>query len=480
MEQLTSLDAQFLAIEDGRVHGHICGLLTLAPGSRMTEDDVRRLVAAGAGGVPALRRRIAPMPFGLTHPCWQDTGSPDPAAHVHAGTLPWPGGPRELAAHVATIHERPLDRRLPLWELHLVDGLRGGAQALLMKAHHAVTDGAAGLAILAALFGGRPDRAPAPLAPAPTDRARATRTAAQLAAHPLHAAGALPRVLPHLDAMPMTRVLPGTGPLAATLRRVTLQRRAGVPATPRTSLNGRVSARRSVALTTLDLDAVHAARAVHDATVNDLVVTLVAGALRGWLLRRSELPAVPLVAMVPVSLRRAGASPPSGNQVGSMLVPIPTHVRDPARRLPAAMRELRAAKARHARLPATLLQDANALVPPAAFGLVSRTVTRLAALPPFTPPCNVVISNVPGPPTPVRCAGVDVEALHPISAIVDGVGLNVTVVGYAGRLHVGIVADRAQMPDPDELADHLHVALDELQPRRVSAPGAALRPPRSA
>lgn len=480
MEQLTSLDAQFLAIEDGRVHGHICGLLTLAPGARLTEDDVRALVATGAGNVPALRRRIAPMPLGLTHPCWEDAGAPDPAEHVHAGTLPWPGGPRELAAHVAAIHEDPLDRRRPLWELHLVDGLRGGAQALVVKAHHAMTDGAAGLVILGALLGATPDRAPAPRSAPPSNRARLTRTASQLAAQPLCAAAALPRVAPHLDAMPTTRALPGSRALAATLRRVTGRRGASVPPSPRTSLNGRVSALRSVALTTLDLEAVHAARAPHDATVNDVVVTLVAGALRGWLLRRAELPAAPLVAMVPVSLRRAGASSAGGNQVGSMLVPIPTDVRDPTLRLPAAMRELRTAKARHARLPATLLQDANALIPPAAFGLVSRGVTRLGAQPPFAPPCNVVISNVPGPPRRVRVAGVEVEALHPISAIADGVGLNVTVVGYAGRLHVGVVADRAQMPDPDELARDLHVALDELQPRRVTGSAAAPRRRRSA
>ncbi|UUY05936.1 wax ester/triacylglycerol synthase family O-acyltransferase [Svornostia abyssi] len=462
MEQLTSLDAQFLAIEDGRVHGHICGLLVFEPGSALTRHRLCESVAAWTEQAPVLRRRVATAPLHLAHPFWEDGGAPDLAAHVHTLTLPQPGGPRELADEVARIHGRALDRTRPLWDMHLIDGLEGDGQALLIKAHHATMDGVAGLAMLLALDdadGGDPATGATPS----RTQTRWARTAVQAGTQPLRAARVLPRVLPHLDHMPMTRCIPGAGAVAAVSRRAGRRRaETGMPPSPRTSLNSRLSSDRSIAFGTLPLEAVHAARAASAATVNDVVVSLVAGALRRWLRRRGELPATPLIAMVPVSLRPAATARPAGNAVTSMLVAIPTDEPHPVVRLERASRALRTAKARSRRLPATLLDDANTLIPPAAFGVVSRAVAQLAASERVAPPCNLVISNLPGPAQVITCAGAPVRALYPVSAIADGVGLNITVVSYAGRLHVGVVSDQAQMPDPEELAYDLESALVEL------------------
>jgi WS/DGAT/MGAT family acyltransferase len=231
---------------------------------------------------------------------------------------------------------------------------------------------------------------------------------------------------------------------------------------PRTAFNGRISAQRRFAFGSLPQDEVKRIKGAFETTVNDVVVALAASALRSWLLRRDELPADPLLAMVPVSVRSAAEAGADGNRVSTMIVPIPTDEPDVGRRLERAHEALRSAKERHRALPATLLQDANEFIPPALFGRASRVIASMAARDPLEPPCNVVISNVPGPQSPLYCAGARVEAIHPVSAIIDGVGLNITVIGYCGSLHFGIVADREQVPDPEELIEGLRTSLAEL------------------
>lgn len=480
VDGLTSIDAQFLAVEDDRTQGHICGLLVLARSSRadeqLTVEELRELASRWAEQTPALRKRVRDFPLGLVHPYWQEADRIEIARHVQEAHLAAPGTPVQLTEHVAAIHSRPLDRRHPLWEMHLLHGVDGAGQALLIKAHHAGMDGAMGLAILGGLLASTLSAEHGPPPPAlapPSALTLAAHAVTETARHPIRAARALPRILPHLDGMPMTRCIPGASLLASATRRGqsaigTGSAPAGVTPTPRTVLNGRISSERSVAFRTLPLREIHAVRRRHRATVNDLVVWLVASALRAWLLHRRALPAQPLIAMVPVSLRGHEQHASQRNAVTSMLVSMPTDEADPALRLARTVTALRAAKDAHLRRPASLLEDANDLVPPAAFRQVTRGVARLATHERIMPPCNVVISNLPGPEVTFRCAGAPVEALYPVSAIVDGVGLNVTVVSYAERLHVGLVADRVQMPEPNELADALASALDEL---------AALPPP---
>jgi WS/DGAT/MGAT family acyltransferase len=288
---------------------------------------------------------------------------------------------------------------------------------------------------------------------------------------PLRSLRAIPRTLPHLDQVATLRSLPGVATLAASSRRAARarprRRDGGVLEgrrlhAPRTVLNQPITPHRRVALSRQPLDEVKRIKDHFGVTVNDVVVAICAGALREWLDERGELPTEPLLAMVPVSVRTVEQMGTFGNRVSTMLTPIPTDEADPERRLRAAHESMRSAKERHEAVPATVLQDANEVIPPALFARAARVTTLVANRRPSEAPVNTVISNVPGSPTPLYLAGARLEALHPVSAIIDGVGLNITVMSYCGGLDFGIVADRELVPDPWPLAAALRRAQEEL------------------
>ena len=189
----------------------------------------------------------------------------------------------------------------------------------------------------------------------------------------------------------------------------------------------------------------------HGCTVNDVVVSLCAGAVRRWLLVHNELPETPLVAQIPVSVRTTDQIGTFGNRIMLMSVPLFTDEADPVQRLARTHDALADMKERHKALPAELLQDANNFIPPAVFSRAARLTFSLATSRPGRPTWNLVISNVPGPQFPLYCAGARLEAQYPVSVITDGMGLNITVMSYCGHLDFGLVADRDQMPDVADL-----------------------------
>jgi diacylglycerol O-acyltransferase len=288
----------------------------------------------------------------------------------------------------------------------------------------------------------------------------------------LRALSALPRTIAHLDAIPGVQDIPGAHTVASVTRRV---RRLGRPArdggileaprakAPRTIFNGMVSPHRRVAFATLSLTTVKEIKNATGTTVNDVIVTICASALRAWLDERRELPDDPLVAMIPVSVRTAEERGTFGNRVSTMAVAIPTDVDDPSGRLLAAHEALRSAKERHRAVPASLMQDATLFIPAAIHARASRVTLRLSARNAVNPVFNVVISNVPGSPTPLYCAGARLLANYPVSAVTDGMGLNITVLSYEDRLDFAVVADREQVPDAWPFMDALEESLKELK-----------------
>jgi WS/DGAT/MGAT family acyltransferase len=283
---------------------------------------------------------------------------------------------------------------------------------------------------------------------------------------------ATPSTLPNLEDTPLLRELPGAKTLGRTSARVirTLRRRPSrvlertnlTP--PRTSFNGRVSAHRRFVFGQLSLEDVKAIKNAYGYTVNDVVMAICAGAVRRcWLIEHDELPNCPLVTQVPVSVRSEEHRGTYGNRIGLMSVPLFTNEHDPIERLRLTHEAMRAAKERHKALPAQLLQDATQFIPPAVFARAAQVTFSLAAM--RRPVWNLVISNVPGPQVPLYMAGARLQANFPISVITDGMGLNITVMSYCGRLDFGIVADREQMRDVWKLISWLEESLAELQPR---------------
>jgi WS/DGAT/MGAT family acyltransferase len=231
---------------------------------------------------------------------------------------------------------------------------------------------------------------------------------------------------------------------------------------PMTPINGSIGPHRRVALSRQPLDEVKAIKNHFGVTVNDVVVAICAGALRSWLSSRGELPSAPMLACVPISVRTEAEYGTFGNRVSAMLAALPTHLSDPAARLRAAHESMRSAKERHKAMPATALQDANEVIPPAVFGRAARVTARIAARDPRSAAINTIVSNVPGSPVPLYMAGARLEALYPVSAIAHGVGVNFTVMSYCGGLDFGVVADRDVVDDAWPLAAALREAQAEL------------------
>jgi WS/DGAT/MGAT family acyltransferase len=481
VRQLTSLDAQFLALETARQSGHVAGVAILDPSSApegtLTLADIRRLMSERLPLLPPLRWRLAEVPLGLDYPYWIDDPDFDLDFHVRELALPAPGTDAQLAEQVARIVSRPLDRARPLWELYLIHGLQSGSMGMLTKIHHALIDGMSGAEIMGLLLDLSPDGRELPPAKAPRpDREPGelemlARGLAGLPRYPLRLLRSLPSAVPNLDETPFA-ALPGAATVGRLAGRAGQLLRGDGPGpqrarltAPRTSFNGRISPHRRFAFGQLPLDAVKAIKNEHGCTVNDVIVSICAGAVRRWLLEHGELPEDPLIAQIPVSVRSSEQAGTYGNRIMLMSAPLFTNEADPVRRLQRTHEALDGMKERHRALPATLLQDANHFIPPAVFARAARLTFRLSTSRPGRPTWNLVISNVPGPQVPLYLAGARLEANYPFSVITDGMGLNITVMSYCGHLDFGIVSDRDQIPDVWSLMGWLGDAMSELAPR---------------
>ena len=209
---------------------------------------------------------------------------------------------------------------------------------------------------------------------------------------------------------------------------------------------------------------------MYGVTVNDVVVSMCAGAVRRWLHKHGELGKEPLIAQIPVSVRSPEQQGTYGNRILLMGVELHTEIADPVDRLRATHESLAEMKERDQALPASLLQDANNFIPPALFTRAARLTFAWTSNPRLRPTWNLVVSNVPGPQIPLYCAGALLEAIYPVSVIMDGLGLNITVMSYNGSLDIGIVADRDAMADVGSmnrwLADELEALGEPAFPER--------------
>lgn len=471
MQQLTGVDASFLAWESNTTVGHITGVLLLDPTTSpepWTFERFARLLEARLHRIPQLTRKLVEVPLGLDRPYWIDDADFDLEDHLHHVAVPGGGDREHFAALVARIHEQPLDRRRPLWDCHVVEGVHGDSMAVISKIHHAAIDGISGQEILAALVDldpsapiepdDQPDALPAPAVDLDTNEVMA-RAALSLLSSPVRVVRA---------GITLTKALPVLGPAIGRRAPVArgdesareLIRRFG--AAPRTPFNATIGPHRRWAYVSVPLDDVKAVKNAAGTTVNDVVLAIVAGAVRSWLLDQGALPDRPLAAMVPLSVRPPGEEQAIGNHISSTVSTLATHIQDPAERLAAIKAGMDTAKSQHDALPADILTDLTQVAPPAVAALAARLVASTKLADRVSLPFNLVVSNVPGPPIPLYLAGALITAHFPVSAVVDGVGLNVTVVSTNGSLDFGYVADRDLLPDLWDLADRTGPAIVEL------------------
>jgi diacylglycerol O-acyltransferase / wax synthase len=469
MQQLTGLDAAFLALETTNSTGHVGGVSILDPKDAPAPLTLARLTQVLGDRlplIPVLRRKLLNVPFGLDQPYWVDDPNFDIEYHIREIALPRPGSDAQLTEQVSRLHARPLDRSRPLWEIYLITGLAKRRAAVYTKIHHSAIDGASGAELLTILLDltpeGREVPAEAPFTPArpPGPLALMAMAAAKLAWRPVETV----RVTNEL-----VRVLPTLAPALSTLVGGILGLNRGdgevIPTTPGRApaapFNKQITPHRRLALRSVDLDSVKAVKNAFGVSVNDVVMAMCAGALRRWLADHDALPDSPLIAMIPVSVRDPASKTAMGNKVSAMLAALPTNLTDAEERVQEVHAATQLAKAQQAVIPQGLVDQVSDFWPPALTARAARVVFATGVLHRL-PPFNLCISNVPGPNLPVYLCGAKLLAHYPVSVITDGQGLNITLVGYLGQLHFGIVSCRELVPDIDVLADYLVEELDIL------------------
>lgn len=477
MRQLTSLDAQFLNVESTTTQGHVGSLILLdpstAPGGQVSLESVRAVLEPRLHLAPPLRQRLVEVPLGLGRPYWADDPHFDIEFHLRELALPAPGTREQLGEQVARIHARPLDRRRPLWEGYVITGLEDGRAAYYSKIHHAAIDGISGAEILETIMDVTPEPREVPpedvaeSRPLPSRAELVRRGLTAAALNPLEVLRSVPRSLSYLDELPGAANIPGAGLVSSTAGLVSRALGGGHHVghrdlhAPRTPFNGHITSHRRFAFGSVQLADVKRVKDHFDMTVNDVVMTLTAAALRRWLLDHDALPPTPLVVAVPVSVRTEEQAGTHGNEVSVMTAELPTHLADAHDRL-VFMRDSMAEAKRHFEpVPATILKDLSQMLPTALSGMAARALFRLATVPGVL--FNLFVSNVPGPQLPLYVAGAKVEAIYPVSAVTDFTGgLNITLFSYDGAIDFGLVACREMVPDVWNLIGYLQEALDEL------------------
>jgi diacylglycerol O-acyltransferase len=475
MQRLSAVDALFVDMETKRMHNSVVAVLVLDPTGvpgGYTYGKIRQRFADRLDEIPAYRRRLVHVPFGLALPLWVDDPDFDLDAHIHRAGLPSPGSHAELAEFVADVAGRALDRDRPLWETWVVEGLEGGLVAVVAKTHHSLMDGVTGADLISRLFDVTPEGRP----PAP----------AQIWAPPLLPSPArlLAEALPGALLRPATLVRAGVGAArgALGLARGALFRPQNGPApalpftAPDTPFNGAICGQRTVAYGRTKLSDLKTIKNAYGCTINDVVLTACGLALREWLRDHGGVPDRPLIATLPVSVQESERV--SGNKVSAMFVRLPTTELDPVLALRAVQEDTRGAKDLHQAMGAETIMELAEFAPRRLLNLAARLYSSWNLADMHPPIYNVIVSNVPGPPMPLYLHGAELVAFYPHGPIFEGSGLNITVMSYQESVDIGVIACRESVHDVGQITEGFTAAIARLKAAAEQESGAKDNPSR--
>jgi WS/DGAT/MGAT family acyltransferase len=453
---MSPTDSMFLIPESREQPMHVGSLqlFELPPGAdrSLIRETYEQLLTA-TDIAPLFRRRPKRSITTLGQWAWEEDDDVDLEHHVRHSALPEPGRVRELLALTSRLHQTLLDRQRPLWEMHVIEGLEGDRFAVYTKLHHAVMDGVSGLRLLQRTLSTSPDERNAKSFWEPRRRHQPK----------LSSGGGGVLALPGLAARGVGDLVGLTPTVLRVAQQVLREQSAVLPLqAPRSMLNVPITGARRFAAQSWPMEQIRAVARAGGATVNDVVLAMTAGALRAYLLELDALPDDPLVAMTPVSLRRAdsddSADAGGGNSVGTILCSLATDVADAGDRLAAINRSMRQGKELFSGLNQVQASAVSAvMMAPLLLSLVPGGVSRL-----FPPPYNLVISNVPGPTQPLYWNGARLQGVYPLSIPFTGQALNVTVTSYAGSMEFGLIGCRRSVPHLQRLLTHLDDSLAEL------------------
>jgi diacylglycerol O-acyltransferase len=453
-DRLTAVDASFLAQEGQNAHMHI-GAVMVFEGPPPAFEDFADHVRGRLHLVPRYRQKLAVPPLETGRPLWVDDPNFNLEYHLRHTALPEPGSEDQLRALAARIHSQRLDRTKPLWELWLVQGLEDGRFALISKTHHALVDGVAGVDLATVLF----DLEPVPPAiphegepwvpqrePSALEMAgRGVRGAVEL---PFSVAGRALRAAAH----------PGgsLGVARESLEGVAEVAWAALNPAPDTPLNVPIGPHRRFVMIRSELSDFKLVKDMFGGTVNDVVLTVVAGGLRRWLRSRGvRTEGLELRALVPVSIRAADERGDMGNRLAAMRGPLPVYVEDPVARLQVVRTAMDGLKESKQAVGAEVLAGVQNLAPPTILAQASRInfSTRLF---------NLLVTNVPGPQFPLYALGRELQDLFPVAFLPRDHAIAVAIMSYNGGMDFGLLGDYDAMPDLDAVGRMFEQARDEL------------------
>jgi diacylglycerol O-acyltransferase / wax synthase len=458
-EKLSPLDASFLHLETRHTHMHIGGVAIFeagpAGGGEALYHDVVRIIEPRLDLMPRYRQRVEFLPLSLDTPVWVDDPEFDISNHVLRAALPKPGGDRELQEFISRVFSRQLDRRRPLWELFIVEGLRGGRWGLLFKSHHAMVDGISNLELVTVLLDTEPEVRELPESESRWQPHGAPTTTSMLISS-MRERLARPRRL--LNA---ARAVAGNPTrLAAALRDTAsgLAAMAENMRAPRSIINGPTGGSRAYVFTRFPLSDFKLIKETFGGTINDAVLTVVAGGLRAYLSAHGADPNDPqnsLQALCPVSIRDTSERTALGNRLAMLLVKLPIDERDGEARLERVRETVDRLKARKQAVGADFLLNLAGFAPSTLHAMVARASLRQIGF-------NLVVTNVPGPQFPMYFRGARMVEAFPVAFLYSGQHVSVAIFSYMGWLNFGYLADAHGMPDVDVLAKGVEKSVKNL------------------
>lgn len=473
MKQLSALDAMFAYTETANTPMHIGQLLiydpSTAPGGHVGFKDILGYIKGRLDGARIFRQKLVRVPLDLDHPYWVEDKDFDIEFHVRHIALPKPGDWRQLCIQAARIYARPLDMTKPLWEFTVIEGLDNvegvpkGSFALVHKMHHAAIDGKSGLEMTLALhdidakmkprdFGRSWQAEEAPNALGLLAKAQFNNVA-----NPVRGLQNLQKLVP----MPK-RLL--------DVRKEFAQRSDAKTSIPKTRFNKKLSPHRVFDGREFALSDIKAIReGFPGATVNDVMIAVTSGALRGYLLSKDDLPDKTLKIGAPVSVRSDDEKSSAGNQVTMMTVGVGTHLADAADRLKFIMAETQRSKAMTEAIGAKTLMEVSGAMPAGLTAAGTKMMVRMGLVETLNPAINTVVSNVPGPMVPMYFAGAEMVKGFGMGILAEGQGLFHVVTSYNGKVILSFLGDRELLPDPDNYATCISRSFADLMAAAVEA-----------
>jgi diacylglycerol O-acyltransferase / wax synthase len=471
LDRLTAIDASFLAQEHASSHMHV-GALAVFEGPAPAYEDLLDHIRSRLHLVPRYRQKLAFPPIEMGMPLWIDDPSFNLEYHIRHTALPDPGSEEQLMLLTARIFSQRLDRSKPLWELWLVEGLEGSRFALISKTHHSMVDGVSGVDLATVLF----DLSPVPQPVEHEGDAwvpHSEPSGAELVAAGVRGilrsgfklVGGAIDSLRHPE-----RTLGSAREAAEGIGEIVW---AGLNPAPKSPLNTEIGPHRRFLGVRARLDDYKLVKNTLGGTVNDVVLTVVSGALRRFLHARGvRTEGLELRALVPVSIRPRGAEAELGNQIAAMRGPLPVYIADPVARLRTVSQAMDGLKESKQAVGAEVLASVQNFAPPTVMAQASRLnfSTRLF---------NLIVTNVPGPQFPLYILGREMLDIFPVAFLPEQHALAIAIMSYNGGLNFGLLADFDALPDVGEIARGLEESLDELVQRAKEQSGTAERTARA-